>query len=134
MVTRRGLVQGAAALVAATTLLTGCSRGPRIEGAWEPQRAEGTGTPVDLSEVQLNIMGRELTGSDGCARIRAVVDLEDGTLRVGPLDTGEIACGPEQQKAATFVRALLNSQPTAAVDGDWMTLRGAGRVLALLRR
>lgn len=116
----------------------GCTRAPRPDGSWGATAAapatSSTQLPSDLSSVEFNIMGTELTGSNGCGPIRARVELADGTLRVSDLQVATIGCPPEATALATYVEQVLTAAPRAEIQDGEMTLTAPAGTLTLRRQ
>lgn len=115
--------------------LTGCtSDKPRIDGSWGAVEITSQQAAPRVEMVEFNILGKELTGSDGCGPMKARVELNQGRLIVGPIATDGNACSGDAQQTAEVIRALLQANPEAHVTADRMTLRADGTELVLEKR
>lgn len=125
--TRRGV----AVVLVAMALLAGCTGQADITGSWTPVSTSGEGAPANLPGVELNVMGKELTGNDGCGLIRATVEVVDSELAVTDWQGPDTQCRGEAGAVAGFVRRVLTARPIVARDGELLTLNGDGATLEL---
>ena len=123
--------RGVAGLLVALAAVAGCSGQANITGSWTPVSTSGEGAPASLPGVELNVMGKELTGNDGCGLIRATVEVVDSELAVTDWQGPETQCRGEAGAVAGFVRRVLTARPSVSRDGGLLTLNGGGATLEL---
>lgn len=132
---RRSSSRLAAVLLGLLLALAGCQgQGQRLDGSWGEAKATATTTLPPLGGVEFNILGGELTGSDGCNPMKAQVAVEDGHLVTSGMSLGAQGCTGDAGTVSTWVQGLLASRPAIEVDGDMMRLTGAGGTLQLRKR
>lgn len=122
-------------LLSVVLVLTGCtSDEPRIDGSWGAVEITSQQAAPRVEMVEFNILGKELTGSDGCGPIKARVELRDGKLLVGPIATDGDTCSGDAAQTAQVVQELLKAQPEASVVEGVMRLKADGTELVLEKR
>lgn len=123
--------RGVAGLLVALAAVAGCSGQANITGSWTPVSTSGEGAPANLPGVELNVMGKELTGNDGCGLIRATVEVVDSELAVTDWQGPDTQCRGEAGAVAGFVRRVLTARPSVSRDGELLILNGGGATLEL---
>ena len=103
------VVSGAAAqteLTGTRWTLTGVLGGPAMGEAWLEIAADGS-----------------VTGSSGCNAFRGTAEIEDGTIRFGPMASTRMACregGAMEQESRLF--SILSGEVAYGIGGDELTL------------
>lgn len=131
----------AAALVALTTLLSGC--GSSDDGASAPSMLEGSwmldvlgGASVDPAvDSQLNMNGGKASGNSGVNTFTGSYEApEDGVLTFGPLATTMMA-GPDNamQQEQAFLKALADTRTFTTKDSTLELMDDGGKTLAVLK-
>lgn len=139
--------------LAATLVLAACSAGGAgpASPATSPQPSGVPGAPIaaDLdgrtflssgttgrqlapgSVVRLTFEGVRLAASAGCNQMSGEYEVVDGTLKVGPMNTTEMACDEPLMAQDRWLAGFL---PDAAVNlaGDTLTLAGGDDSLTLV--
>lgn len=104
------------------------------EGRWAlvDRRALGAGQG-DGPEVTLQIQGNSLAASAGCNRASGSLQEQNGKLEIGPLAATMMACPPAIAKLEARFFSVLESRPSWRIEGDRLTLSGAGATLTFQR-
>lgn len=111
----------------------GPSSAPLPGGTWTATEVAGRRPdPASAPRLQFTVDGR-LTGSTGCNDLGGRVRISGDRIEVGELQQTEIAC-PNEVGAieAAFTQALAGAQ-RIVVEGDRMTIDGAGGSIELTR-
>ena len=146
---RRGAL--AVALAVALTALTGCgsddgaspstsasdTAGAADAPAWAARdwilQPDGTSIPLaEGADVVLRLDGAELSGSSGCNRYTAEVEVEGARLALGTIASTSMACAdPAVNETEAAFLAALQEVDEVALDGDRLVLSGGPVTLAL---
>lgn len=96
-------------------------------------RVEGTPIPGG-GPMTLTFADGRLTADSGCNKAGSTVDLTDHVLRVGTMTSTLMGCPGDRGQADGWQDTFLKSAPTWKLDGDQLTLTGAGSTVHLLDR
>ncbi|MGW5318586.1 META domain-containing protein [Nocardia thailandica] len=91
------------------------------------------GTPIPGGgPLTLTFADSRISADAGCNKAGGTVDLADHVLRVGELASTLMGCPGDRGQADSWQDTFLRSGPTWALDGDELTLTGAGSTVRLL--
>jgi heat shock protein HslJ len=131
------------AIAAVALVLAACGQsdpastpGPSSTRAAEPLRgtfttAENTaqGTTISLQFTE----DSRLVANAGCNTISGPITLSGNQIDTANLSITEIACDPTRHEQDQRLSAFLGSKPTFTLNGETLTLNGAGTTMSLMR-
>ena len=121
-------------LVVALIMLVGCAGKQRLDGSWGALEITSQTPAPRVEAVEFNILGHELTGSNGCALINARVHINGDRLQVTEIKMGTVGCPMDAAGTQQVVMDLLESQPKITIEDDVMTLQNDETTLVLEKR
>jgi heat shock protein HslJ len=90
---------------------------------------------VPGSRIQLGFADGRISIHAGCNSMGGGYEIDGDTLRLkGGLATTEMGCDPERHEQDAWVSAFLGGGPRIRLEGDRLTLTGAGVAIELLDR
>lgn len=96
---------------------------------------EVAGTPIPGGgPLELAFDDSRLSGTAGCNRATATVDLSGGTLKTGEIATTMMACLGDRANADEWMGNLLRGAPKWSLAGDTLTLVSGNQVVTMLDR
>ncbi|WP_043653401.1 META domain-containing protein [Nocardia thailandica] len=126
------------ALAAATAAACGSSGDDAGAGTATPMGHTYVSTAVEGTPIPgggpmtLAFADGRLTADSGCNKATGTVDLADHVLRVEGMASTLMGCPGERGQADGWQDTFLKSSPTWRLDGDALTLTGAGSTVRLL--
>ena len=96
---------------------------------------EVTGIPIPGGgPLELAFHDGRVSGTAGCNRATATVDLSGGTLKTGEIATTMMACIGDRATADEWMGNLLRSEPKWSLADDTLTLTSSDQVVTMLDR